>query len=371
MNDLLICPHSDICSVCTWMELSTADQKERKLAALQEALETAGISLPPSIRFHLPGPSGIRDRLDLTYEQGRYGFYRKDRKEIFSIEACPLMSKGLFSFFKEVQKVHLPIRRGSLRLRISPQGERGLWLDFANEDVRDLLASKKELQAFLDLGFVEIGQRRKKLTAAMKLTDPEFHTWTRTWVQGKEIELFSCVGSFSQTGDLANQSLISELEAFLASTSCQNWVEFGSGSGNLTFPLAGENRSVKALEFDSLALNGLQQTLQRELRFRDRIEISQGDYQRKAVFQFRSDEGVLVNPPRSGLQGFLNPLKELNAVSLPKDFLYMSCYLESFVQDARQLKDLGYKLFQISIIDQFPHSPHFEILSHWQLSALS
>lgn len=344
-----------------------SEQIEKKKHSLQRALKDSQIPFPELISFRSVGNSGIRDRVDLTYEAGRYGFYKKAEKEILNVEQCPLMSPALFSFFQDVRKIHMPVRKGSLRLRVSPSGKKGLWLDFANEDVRDLLKEKKSLSALLDLGFVEIGQKRKMLTADMKLKDPEFHPWTRTWVQQVPIQLNSVVGSFSQVGDLANQALIQELEVFFSESASTEWVEFGSGQGNLTFPLLGTNRRVEALEFDPLALQGLQKTLNENPAFKDRIQLTLGDFQRKKPHSFRRNQGVLVNPPRSGLQKFLDPLFGRPQEERPRDFVYMSCFLESFVQDGSKLKELGYEIQKLSIVDQFPQSPHFEILSLWKL----
>lgn len=366
VTDRLHCVHSDHCSVCSWIDLTGTEQSERKTKALTEHLKAAGIPSPP-VQFHSAGLSQVRDRVDLTFESGKLGFFRRDSKEIFNLQECPLMSEALFLYFQEVQKIQWPIRKGSLRLRVSPQGQRGAWLDFANEDIRDLLAEKTLLQKLLDLGFVEIGQRRKKLSGNFKLVDPEFHPWTRTWSGTGEIPLFSLVGSFSQSGDRANQVLVGEIQNFLHRTGSLKWVEFGAGSGNLTFPAASGGRSVKALEYEPLALEGLRQTLQNHPEYQERIELSQGDYQRKAKYQFQKDEGILVNPPRSGLQKFLEPLFEIPLSERPRDFVYMSCFLESFGVDSKRLQELGYQLRDLSIVDQFPNSPHFEILSRWEL----
>lgn len=363
----LKCPHADQCSVCAWIQFSDQEQKDRKIHALREALRGAGIPVPATISFQSKGLAQIRDRVDLTYENGRYGFFLKNSREIFALAECPLMSSELFDLYQKVSRIRIPIKKGSLRLRVSPDRKSGLWLDFANEDIRDLLAEKKTLQSFLDLGFVEIGQKRKKLSSDFKLKDPEFHPWTRTWSQGNPIALQSLVGSFSQSGDAANQILVTEMEKLFEKSELKNWVEFGAGSGNLTFPLAGRDRHVRALEFDALALQGLQKTLETQNPYQGRIRPELGDFQRKLLHSFSKEEGVLVNPPRSGLQKFLDPLFGIGATARPRDFVYMSCYLESFTEDGKKLQQLGYQIEDLTIVDQFPNSPHFEILSRWQL----
>lgn len=366
------CIHKKICSGCPWIELSQDIQRERKIQALSENLLRTGITIPQPIDYQLPGDRGLRDRVDLTYADGKYGFYHRDSRDIFAVEECPQMSPDLFALFEEIRKISIPIKKGSIRLRISPNGnqERGLWLDFANEDIRFLFEEKETLHRLMELGHVEIGQRRKALTWSEKenrfrLGDPVYRKWIRSWQNQKPVELYSLIGSFSQTGDLANRTLIEIIEKFLTNTAAQSWVEFGAGSGNLTIPLAGENRRVQAVEFDEDALTGLQKTLEENPSLQKRISLFAGDYQRKEVFSFEGLDGILTNPPRSGLGNFLEPLKTVR--QKPKDFIYMSCFLDSFSRDALQMQDLGYCLQELTIVDQFPQTPHFEILSRWTL----
>lgn len=362
------CQHARICSVCSWIEIPSEEQKLRKLYTLQAGLEQFGVSLRSQIEFLPVADQALRDRVDLVYESGVLGFYQRNQKETFQVESCPLMSPPLHDFYQDFRRISIPIRKGSLRLRVSADGKlRGMWLDFANEDVRDLLAEKKTLQSLLNLGFVEIGQRRKKLGADFKLHDPEYHSWTRTWIDDQAFELKSLVGAFSQSGDRANRVLIRQMQKYFRACESRQWVEFGSGNGNLTFPLAGSSPEVrvKALEFDSLSLQGLAKTLASHPSWSSRIELYEGDFQRRETYRFSSNEGVLVNPPRSGLMKFLDPLFEVPIQDRPRDFVYMSCHPDSFLRDAARLLQLQYGLQEISVVDQFPHSPHFEILSRW------
>ncbi len=366
----MICGHSKICSVCNWIDLSADEQKTRKINSLMTLLEEAQISPLPAPEFYHVADQALRDRADLVWSDGKLGFYQKDSRDGFQVEACPLMSPALTKYFQEIRKMTFPLQKGSLRLRVSHDGKhRGIWLDFANEDIRDLLTEKKTLQALLDLGFVEIGQRRKSLAPEMKLKDPQYNPWSRTWIQDQPAELYSVVGGFTQSGDLANRILVQTMQKFFAKAKSQQWVEFGAGNGNLTLPLVASqpDRHVKALEFDELSLEGLKRSLENHPNLAKRIDLQSGDFQRRERYRFQSDEGILVNPPRSGLMKFLDPLFEIQAADRPREFLYMSCHPDSFTKDGIRMKELGYKIESLAIVDQFPHSPHFEILSYWNL----
>ncbi len=332
--------------------------------------------------------------------------------ELFAVEQCEMMSSELKTAFDLLKKIldnkPLPIQhKGSLRLRMMPfnaaaevpvlTGFRdglstghltgltgkfagvfaGIWLDFANTDIKLLLDEKTSLLQLLESGFfIEIGQKRKSLqidnNGQLKLKDPVFLPWTKTWVQNQAIYLQSCVGSFSQAGSLANKAIIAELERFFSNTTAKKWLEFGAGSGNLTFALAGcGGRHVDAVELEPLAAMALEankaQVKLEGCDFSDSIHVITGDFQKNHKLDFAQYQGVLVNPPRSGLKDFLTPLMAIDKNQRPKDFVYMSCFLDSFSLDAKKLIEMGYQLLEISIVDQFPMTEHFEILSRWRL----
>jgi 23S rRNA (uracil1939-C5)-methyltransferase len=74
--------------------------------------------------------------------------------------------------------------------------------------------------------------------------------------------------------------------------------------------------------------------------------------------------GVLADPPRSGLLRFPEILDGI--AERPRHFVYVSCYPESFATDAARLAALGYRLRTLEIVDQFPQTPHAELVSRFE-----
>jgi 23S rRNA (uracil1939-C5)-methyltransferase len=380
------------------MSFPLPEQKTRKLLQIAEGLRQKQLHFHEAqIEWLDVGPWHFRDRVDLTYDSGHYGFYDRDHTGIFSVEECPILSPALWELFQALKKIPLPIKKGSLRLRVTPKAaaepgawkqeirENGIWLDFANDDVKALFEEKQTLHELMKLGLVEVGQRRKSLHwngERFRLKEPSYHPWMATYfyplgvLEPVQVPLQALVGSFSQTGLSAVRAIAKQLHHYLGLThtpgSMQKWVEFGSGSGTLTFPLLGHASQVIACEFDEMAVEGLRQTLALELsqslKLNEKIVLRTGDFQMNEKLDFSDIGGVLVNPPRSGLKKFLNPLLEIPSSQRPKHLIYMSCFLDSFLHDTDTLKTLGYELQKLSLLDQFPHTPHVELLTLWTRS---
>ncbi len=342
------------------MEQQWANKKQ----SLQNGLENLGLKNLPEIQIQSIGPTHLRERMDFVIEDGRIGLYAKQIEMIVDLPSCPLLTPALQNYYEEFRRIPWPIHKGSFRLRVGPSGEKGAWLDFSHVDTKILMDEQKMLLQLSSLGFVEIGQRRKvleKTPEKFSLREPVLRCWSKTTYLGQTLSLFGTVGSFSQTGALANQVIVDGVARLTKNMGHRLSLEYGAGNGNLTFPSMNESNRVQVIETDLLALQGLRKTAE-EFSLGHRIEILNP----KETPDFSKVDLILANPPRSGLSHFLPKLIETKKP--PKNFIYMSCFPESFLNDAKVLKDLNYRLQEIEIIDQFPHTHHYEILSRWDQS---
>ncbi len=321
---------------------------------------------------------GLRDRAEFVVDNRSgatlFGLFSTSQQDVLDLEVCVQLSPALTKFFSEIRNFLPDVNRGTIRLRVSPSGARGVWLDFANLDVKRLLEERTQLENLRKLAFVEIGQKRKALIdrdGVLKLGDPQLQPWFETYLGEEEtpVEVFTTVGGFTQPGFQANRVLVRALRSMLKDISFSRAAEFGSGSGNLTFPLAQLAREkVDAYELDELAAEGLKMGAERA-GLTEKISIHVGNFQLdKNTPEFIGTDLILVDPPRSGVMGFIQSLASIDLNQRPKHFAYVSCFAESFAKDASALVDLGYKPKHVSIVDQFPQSPHFEIVSLFSLS---
>jgi 23S rRNA (uracil1939-C5)-methyltransferase len=354
----ITCSLFGTCGGCRWGGRPIHEQQAEKIEMLQ------GISDEPRLVFKSEGH--VRDKVDLVWQEVerkmRLGLYGLHDRHVIDIETCPMMSEELHSFFVSFRAIRPPIKKGSVRLRISPAGERGLWLDFANQDVKFLFGEKTYLRQLSEIAFVEIGQRRKALewrNGEPKLTDPVLRPWFQSYDARMEpIPLFGPVGGFSQVGFAANKALVGAVAEAVALSQIPNWIDLFCGNGNFTLALAARGRQVKAVELDEIALAGLKMSLEIRPDWRERVEVQQKDIYRGAfMLPELKERGLIVDPPRSGLRELLNLME---AGSTPPAVVYVSCHTESFLNDTRRLRALGYHVRSLVGVDQFPQSAHCE-----------
>jgi 23S rRNA (uracil1939-C5)-methyltransferase len=332
------------------------EQRALKLAHLRSIWAEA----PTDIAYRSAGPSSLRDRVDFMIDRkpggnARFGLFDRFKTGIVDLQGCPQLSPALETWFQEFRHFDFSlIARGSVRLRVSPSGVRGAWLDFANVDVKTLLDDGRVLRALLASNvIVEIGQRRKRLVerdGLLKLADPVLAPWFETYVDGVATPLFCTIGSFTQPGFAMNRMLVDEVMSLVPSAGARA-AEFGAGIGNFTLALAARFREVDAYEVDSLALEGL------ALAKPSGVTVHSGNYQgdKALALDFSQVDCLLVDPPRSGLMKFVDP------VASARKLIYVSCFAESFAADSARLREFGFQVDHAMIIDQFPQSRHYEI----------
>ena len=367
------CEVGGLCGGCAWIGTPYADQLAEKRATFASLWREAG--LPEDVLADIPGYSageaGLRDRIDLAHRRQAdgpvLGLFDLERTRIVDVGACPAASPELRDFIGELRADPPPIDKASLRLRVGPNNERGLWIDAANADIKALLDEASWLQRQLAGAFVELGQRRKPLVAdASRLRlekKPELRPWFRTWIGDREALLYMPVGGFSQPSLAANRLLVSRAMALVERAGAARWLELGAGCGNFTLPLAGSGAEVIAAETDRTALDGLARaTREQGLESRIRTErLSMDGPSDEARALLAEADAVFADPPRSGLGRFTEAIADLDAP--PSAIVYASCHGEALVRDAARLTAMGYQPRSLELVDQFPQTPRAEWLA--------
>lgn len=364
----LSCKYRGVCGGCAWYELSSDHVTQKKLDSIRK--------IYPEAVIVYQGQTRIRDRADLVWQevdgQMHLGMFKIDResRSILDLESCETMTPELEAWLKDYRKRAPKIKKGSVRLRVSPSGQRGVWLDFSNQDVHLLFQEQTYLKWLSEQAVVEIGQRRKRLhwvDGLPKLKDAEADVWFQSYdYNGQPIPLFGMIGGFTQTGFLANKVLVTEIGKTVQDCGVSDWVELFGGSGNISLHLASLGFNIDMVEMDEQSLQGLEQSIRiSKDRIRGVLNYRKSDvYIKSKEVVLDAQKGLIVDPPRAGLRELLSVIDQ---GPRPPHIVYVSCFQESLEHDIEWLQNAGYVIQSIKGIDQFPFSPHIEWIVRFDL----
>lgn len=167
---------------------------------------------------------------------------------------------------------------------------------------------------------------------------------------------------FQQANHAQNQRMKQWLNNKLESLSeGRSVLELFCGSGNFTSEISSSGFAhITAVEGDHAALTRLQE------KHLKNVEAIRADLFNEAeinkLARTEKECSILVlDPPRSGFKLIDLLLSKKHKF---KDIFYISCDLATFARDMAMLIEKGFKVQELQPLDQFPQTPHVELLCH-------
>lgn len=349
--DSNMCPHFTLkqCNTCQHWDLTYDQELHLKKENLKKKLNLQ------SIDIHVKTVKNFahRTRFDFSYKNGQLGLF-DESKNCWPVPECQILHPDLLEAYKQLRlyfQNHQPLfDRASFRLRISPNSDWGLWMDLANTDIKKLLDEKHWLTGLASNYKIEIGQKRKRLLlkpehGQHKLSEAKLDAWFLSL--GDPLQCH--IGSFTQPSWESADLITSTILDHLKKSATKTVFEYGCGIGQYTIPLLKTGFDVAVFETDFTALHALKATAQ---AYSKKLTLNPYDLDPyKNVI-------ALVNPPRSGLHKFSQDLINNPAV---ESIIYVSCSIDSLAADIQVLSPY-FELAQVTLVDQFPRSQHFETI---------
>lgn len=351
---------------CSFWNTPYNQQLDEKKSDLLKQLSGLNLNNLPEVKIHSLAPYELRHRFDFTIHDGKFGLYDQNKK-ILDLESCLQLAPKLNSIYQEFknltqEKFVRLIKKGSVRIRVSPNQDKGLWLDFSNLDIKSLLDEKELLRSLLTAGFhIEYGQRNKRIMLQdnlPKVSDPKPFPWFQTYTQQeKPLQLNGYISSFTQPSWLTAKKILEIIFSWISTFSQPLKIaEFGSGLGQYTLPLLALGHHLDAYEWDLSACENLNLNCKENHLTTHNLKIFNDDFHHQDIHE-KSYDLVLVNPARSGLKNFAEQILKTR----PNQIIYVSCFPESLHLDLKSFLRQGlYQISDLHIVDQFPQTKHYE-----------
>jgi 23S rRNA (uracil747-C5)-methyltransferase len=363
-----------ICSSCSSIEQDYSSQVEAKNQKLKHLLADFGpfdllapvISAP--VGFRNKAKFSITGSLDHPII-GLTGENELDQGR--EITNCPLhhseindLLKALPAFIKlaNLQPYQIKLKTGELK---------GAIVYFSSETkeiyLRLILRSKESLDRIKKHSATLLTQFPKLtcLTAniqpvahAILEGDEEIFFTPQHFIQHQlgEVHMTLHPQGFVQTNQEMALKLYATAAQWTLEASPSTFMELFSGQGAFSFFIQKHVKQALGVEINAEAVERANLTA-KNLNLNHLSFVAQdAALVEKMVLDF-NPELILVNPPRRGLAGVNQILKEVKS----RYFIYSSCNAETLAQDLIQLKD-HFTVVKAQVFDMFPNTDHFETL---------
>jgi 23S rRNA (uracil1939-C5)-methyltransferase len=342
------CRHFEDCGGCALQHLKPTAYLAWKQALVAQALARRAVEAEIRPMVSLP-PAGRRRAVFVASRRGGHvelGFNASGSRRIVDLKTCLVLDPRLVGLLG-------PLRR-ALSLVLGPREEADVAVAVTDSGIDLWLQTKRPPERAAREALVALGESEDLARiAAGPDGDPVIvRRLPRAIFGGVPVALPP--GAFLQPTAAGEAILTQAVASALAGRS--RIADLYAGCGTFTFPLAAAAK-IHAVEGDGPALAALAAAAR---GLGGRVKAERRDLARAPLSAAELDrfDGVLFDPPRAGAKEQAGEI----ARSRLDLVVGVSCHPGSFARDARILIDGGFRLNQVLPVDQFPWSPHLELV---------
>ncbi len=350
------CAHFGECGGCTLQHLAPDAYvafKRHYIARMLEFLKVA----PQVIKPLLESGAGSRRRAEFTVKVHKgevsLGFLKNKSHELVDVRQCPVLEPALERFLPTLKGQIVAMRKPSMIARVH--------LTLLDAGIDMLLSLHAPLKPGDRQGWVEFSQASPIVRLAVRHGEDYpliLHDTEQAVIHHGGVAVTLPAGAFCQASAAAEgmmKTLVSE-----ALRNCSSVIDLYAGCGTFSFPLAAGGRRVTAVEgsqemisamYNAMCAAGLERYMTAETR--DLF------FSPVPAAQLAAYEGIVINPPRNGA---LPQVKQIAASGVER-VVMVSCNPATFQRDADCLLQAGYRLAELTPVDQFTWSRHLELVA--------
>jgi len=327
------CPVFSRCGGCQYQHLDYPFQLQQKREILLETLARVGkLEGLPEVEILSAEPRAYRNRVQIHLDGARVGYRFQASRRLVPIEECPIASPALNAAIKALREMAREPR--------FPRFVESIEL-FSNEE-----------ETLLSVVATKGGDRRVARW---------FIEWCQERIPGAEQSalVYPAAGCKFQVGHRSffqvNRFLIDPLVKRVLRTATQSPVlDLYSGVGLFAIPHARNGAEVVAVESSGSAVRDLEVNA---ANHRTRVEVVKASVDTFLAGRSRIQPHVIADPPRAGLgKSVVRDLVRLR----PERLTLVSCDPATLARDLSALREGGYKIEALTLVDLFPQTAHLE-----------
>lgn len=353
------CAHYAQCGGCNMQHLNVAQQREHKQQTLRQLVRKfAGHNADLDVPI-IGADKGYRRRarisvmLDKKSRQLKFGFRKKQSKDIVDVTDCPVLDQSLNQLLPGLKKLldgfanpeslgHVELVKGDNNRVIVLRHLKAL----AEKDQSALEAFATEHQACLYL--MPESDRLERIVGE------------QAYYLEAGVTIPFEPNNFIQVNQQVNQSMVEQALDWLALDKQDRVLDLFCGLGNFSLPMAKRVKRVVGVEGVDAMVEKARTNA--ELNHLGNAHFFQANLEQEMSGQPWASEKfdkILLDPARAGASGIVEQLSELGATRV----VYVSCNPATLARDSQSLLNQGFHLKKLGMLDMFPHTSHLESMA--------
>ncbi|MBP2486148.1 class I SAM-dependent RNA methyltransferase [Rhizobium leguminosarum] len=338
------------CGGCTLQHMADAPYRAFKRQLVIDALKSKGLT--PEVGEIVPARPGERRRVVFaarkTEKDMLVGFNQAESHHIVAIEECPISSAGIIARLPAIRAIAASLATNAEPFRVAVL-ETLSGLDISVDDVKKLSDPQRRKAIETALGLRGIA--RVSLNGEI-LVEP-----SKPMVEFGGVQVSPPPGSFTQATKPAEEAMAELVLAHAGKA--KRIADLFAGSGTFSLRLARIGR-VHAVEAEAKALAALDHAARNTQGLKP-VTVEKRDLFRRPLMtqEFKPYDAVVFDPPRAGAEFQCQEL----ARSGVKKIVAVSCNPLTLARDLAILVEGGYRITQVTPIDQFLWTSHVEVVA--------
>jgi len=338
------------CGGCTLQHMADAPYRAFKRQLVIDALKSKGLT--PEVGEIVPARPGERRRVVFaarkTEKDMLVGFNQAESHHIVAIEECPISSAGIIARLPAIRAIAASLATSAEPFRVAVL-ETLSGLDISVDEVKKLSDPQRRKAIETALGLRGIA--RVSLNGEI-LVEP-----SKPMVEFGGVQVSPPPGSFTQATKPAEEAMAELVIAHAGKA--KRIADLFAGSGTFSLRLARIGR-VHAVEAEAKALAALDHAARNTQGLKP-VTVEKRDLFRRPLMtqEFKPYDAVVFDPPRAGAEFQCQEL----ARSGVKKIVAVSCNPLTLARDLAILVEGGYRITQVTPIDQFLWTSHVEVVA--------
>ncbi|NZD48176.1 RsmD family RNA methyltransferase [Rhizobium leguminosarum] len=338
------------CGGCTLQHMADAPYGAFKRQLVIDALKSKGLT--SEVGEIVPARPGERRRVVFaarkTEKDMLVGFNQAESHHIVAIEECPISSAGVIARLPAIRAIAASLATSAEPFRVAVL-ETLSGLDVSVDDVKKLSDPQRRKAIETALGLRGIA--RVSLNGEI-LVEP-----SKPMVEFGGIQVSPPPGGFTQATKPAEEAMAELVIAHAGKA--KRIADLFAGSGTFSLRLARIGR-VHAVEAEAKALAALDHAARNTQGLKP-VTVEKRDLFRRPLMtqEFKPYDVVVFDPPRAGAEFQCQEL----ARSAVKKIVAVSCNPLTLARDLAILVEGGYRITQVTPIDQFLWTSHVEVVA--------